>query len=231
LRKIGIIGGISWESTAEYYRIINEEVKERVGGSHSAECLMYSFDFGEVEKLQSGGEWEELTRQMVFWAGKLKNAGADFIIICANTMHMMAPDIEKECDIKVLHIADVTGRKIRERGFKKVALLGTRYVMEGTFYHDVLKQKHDIDVINPSKEQREIVHNIIYDELIKGVVKNESRKKYVEIIEDLERKGAQGVVLGCTEIPMLVSQKDVSIPVFSTTEIHAKAAVDFALDD
>lgn len=231
MRKIGIIGGISWESTAEYYRIINEEVKERVGGSHSAECLMYSFDFGEVEKLQSGGEWEELTRQMVFWAGKLKNAGADFIIICANTMHMMAPDIEKECDIKVLHIADVTGRKIRERGFKKVALLGTRYVMEGTFYHDVLKQKHDIDVINPSKEQREIVHNIIYDELIKGVVKNESRKKYVEIIEDLERKGAQGVVLGCTEIPMLVSQKDVSIPVFSTTEIHAKAAVDFALDD
>jgi aspartate racemase len=229
LKKIGLIGGMSWESTALYYKIINEEVKKKLGGSHSAECLMYSFDFQEVEELQSAGKWDELTDIMVNWAIKLKEAGADFIVICANTMHLMAPAIEDKAKISVLHIADVTGRSVIKAGLKKVVLLGTKYVMEGTFYKDVLKNLHDVDVIVPSKENRQIIHDIIYSELIKGIISEKSKEKYIEIISELFSLGAEGVVLGCTEIPLLIKQEDFTSPVFNTTEIHSKAAVEYAL--
>ena len=229
MKKIGLIGGMSWESTALYYKIINEEVKKKLGGSHSAECLMYSFDFQEVEELQSAGKWDELTDIMVNWAIKLKEAGADFIVICANTMHLMAPAIEDKAKISVLHIADVTGRSVIKAGLKKVVLLGTKYVMEGTFYKDVLKNLHDVDVIVPSKENRQIIHDIIYSELIKGIISEKSKEKYIEIISELFSLGAEGVVLGCTEIPLLIKQEDFTSPVFNTTEIHSKAAVEYAL--
>ncbi|MGL6108066.1 aspartate/glutamate racemase family protein [Romboutsia sp.] len=231
MKTIGLIGGMSWESSLEYYRIINEEVKNILGGSHSAKCLMYSFDFQEVEKLQHEGKWEQLEKEMILQSNNLKKAGADFIVICTNTMHLMAPQIEKATGLKVLHIADVTGEEIIQEELDKVALLGTKFTMEGTFYREILEKKYNIEVIIPSKEDREIVHNIIYNELVKGIISDFSRKKYLAIIKKLEKEGAQGVILGCTEIPLLVKQSQVSIPVFDTTDIHSKAAVRYALED
>lgn len=226
---MGLLAGMSWESSLEYYRIINEETKRILGGSHSSKCLMYSFDFQEIERLQNEGNWEELTHQMVFQANNLKVAGADFIVICTNTMHLMAVDIELGTGLKVLHIADATGRAIKEKAIKKVALLGTRFTMEGDFYKNVL-EKYNIEVIIPGEEDRKTVHNIIYNELILGKINDVSRQKYVEIINRLASKGAKGVVLGCTEIPLLIKQKDVEINVFDTTELHAKEAVKYALE-
>lgn len=229
MKTIGMLGGMSWESTLDYYRYINLRVKERLGDSHSAQCILYSFDFHEMKIMQHDGNWEELTQQMVEQASNLKKAGASFIVICTNTMHMMAPDIEKKTGLKVLHIADATGMAINRKNLKKVALLGTKFTMEGTFYKDVLKERHAIETIVPSSEEREIVHNIIYNELIKGVIREESRKAYVKIINRLKIEGAQGVILGCTEIPLLIRQQDISIPVFDTTLIHSHAAVEYAL--
>jgi aspartate racemase len=230
MKTIGLIGGMSWESSVDYYRIINEETRNILGGSHSSKCLMYSFDFHEIEELQNKNSWEELTEEMVLQADNLKKAGADFIVICTNTMHIMAPDIEKRTGLKVLHIADVTGEEIKRKSIGKVALLGTKFTMEGTFYKKVLKDKHDIDVVIPNDEDREVIHNIIYNELVRGVIKDDSRQKYIKIIDKLVDKGAEGVVLGCTEIPLLIKQKDVSISIFNTTEIHSKAAVRYAID-
>lgn len=230
MKTIGLIGGMSWESSVDYYRIINEETRNILGGSHSSKCLMYSFDFHEIEELQNKNSWDELTEEMVLQADNLKKAGADFIVICTNTMHIMAPDIEKRTGLKVLHIADVTGEEIKRKSIGKVALLGTKFTMEGTFYKKVLKDKHDIDVVIPNDEDREVIHNIIYNELVRGIIKDDSRQKYIKIIDKLIDKGAEGVVLGCTEIPLLIKQKDVSIPIFNTTEIHSKAAVRYAID-
>lgn len=230
MKTIGLIGGMSWESSLEYYKIINETVKSKLGDLHSAKCIMYSVDFEEIELLQHQGKWKELTDIMVAAAKALKSAGADFIIICTNTMHKMAEDIEKEAGIKVLHIAEVTGEKIIQKGLKKVGLLGTKFTMEQDFYKKVLEDKFNIDVVIPEEADREVVHKIIYEELCKGILKDTSREKYKEIISKLQAKGAEGVVLGCTEIPLLIKQKDVSVPVFDTTTIHGVAAVEFAID-
>lgn len=229
MKTIGLLGGMSWESSLEYYRIINEEVKNILGGSHSAKCLMFSFDFHEIEELQHKGEWNKLTEEIILQANNLKKGGADFIVICTNTMHLMASDIEKKTGLKVFHIADVTGEEIRNSGLKKVALLGTNFTMEGSFYKDVLKVRHDVDIIIPEGEDRQVIHDIIYKELVLGIINDESKKKYVEIINKLSEKGAEGVVLGCTEIPLLIKQEDVSIKVFDTTEIHSKAAARYAM--
>lgn len=230
MKTIGLIGGMSWESSLEYYRIINETVNARLGRLHSAECLMYSVDFDEIERLQHQGRWEELTGIMVDTARRLKNSGADFIVICTNTMHKMADDIEKSAGIKVLHIAEAAGSKIVEKGIKRVGLLGTRFTMEGNFYRKVLKDKFDIDVIIPEEAERESVHAVIYNELCKGVINKASKEAYIKIIDRLVLQGAEGIVLGCTEIPLLIKQEDVKVPVFDTTEIHAVSAVEYALE-
>lgn len=231
LKTIGLIGGMSWESSIEYYRIINETVKSKLGGLHSAHCLMYSLDFEQIEILQHQNKWDELTNIMINSAEKLKNAGADFIIICTNTMHKMASDIENQAGIKVLHIAEATGKEIVKKRIKKVGLLGTKFTMEQDFYKKVLKDKFNIDVIIPEKNEREIIHDIIYNELCKGIINKVSRDKYIEIINNLALNGAKGVVLGCTEIPLLISKDDVDIPIFDTTTIHAVSAVEFALNE
>lgn len=229
MKTIGLIGGMSWESSLEYYRIINETVKLKLGGLHSAQCLMYSVDFEEIELLQCQNKWDELTHIMVSISKKLKDGGADFIIICTNTMHKMANDIENKVGIKVLHIAEVVGEEIIQNGMKQVGLIGTKFTMEQDFYKRVLKEKCDIDVIIPDENEREIIHKIIYHELCEGIINDTSKEKYIKIINNLALKGAQGVVLGCTEIPLLIKQEDVNIPVFDTTTIHAISAVEYAL--
>jgi len=229
MKKMGLLGGMSWESSLEYYRIMNETVKEKLGGSHSANCLMYSFDFQEIENLQHRGEWEKLKRLMIDEAKNLKKAGAESIVICTNTMHLMAPDIESGTGLKVIHIAEATGDEILKRGVKKVLLLGTKFTMEGTFYREKLEEK-GIEVIIPTESDRQVVHDIIYNELILGELNPQSRRKYVEIINRAADIGVTGVVLGCTEIPLLIKDKDVDIEVFDTTEIHAKAAIEHAIN-
>lgn len=230
MKKIGLLGGMSWESSLEYYRIMNELVKSKLGGSHSAKCLMHSFDFHEVEELQHKGEWEALTNIMVHEAMNLKKAGADFLVICSNTMHLMVPEIEKNTGLQVIHIADATGDEIIKRQVGKVLLLGTKFTMEGTFYKERLGMK-GIEVVIPDEADRQIVHDIIYQELILGVLNPDSKEKYRKIINKMIEKGIDGVVLGCTEIPLLIQQRDVTIEVFDTTEIHSKAAVEFAINE
>jgi len=229
MKTIGLLGGMSWESSQEYYRIINEEARRKLGGTHSAKCIIYSFDFYDIEKLQHENRWEELTTAMVNEASHLKLAGADFIVICTNTMHLMAKDIQNSTELEVLHIADVTGLEIKKKNISRVALLGTKFTMESDFYKSILKNKYDIDVIIPNKIDRQTVHDIIYGDLIVGKISEESRLEYQKIIEKLAAEGAKGVILGCTEIPMLIQQEHVSIPIFDTTKIHAEAAVDYAL--
>jgi len=229
MKKIGLIGGMSWESSLEYYRIINETVKQKLGGLHSAECIMYSVDFDEIEKLQHKGKWEDLTKIMIDCAQRLEKAGANVIIICTNTMHKMAEDVESSITIPLLHIADATAEKIKEKGFKKVGLLGTKFTMEEDFYKGRLIENHDIDVIVPNSEEMQIVHDIIFNELCLGEIKETSKEQYKKIIIKLAEKGAEGVILGCTEIPMLIKQEDVEVPLFDTTKIHAEFAVDYAI--
>ena len=229
MKTIGLIGGMSWESSLEYYRIINETVKERLGGFHSAECLMYSFDFQVVEKLQHEGNWEGLTELMVQAAQRIKTAGAEFIVICTNTMHKMADRVQESVNIPLLHIVDVTAESIKSDGKQTVGLLGTRFTMEQDFYRDRLRKKHGLNVLIPDERERQIIHDILYDELCLGEIKKVSKEKFRSIIENLSSRGAEGVILGCTEIPLLVEQKDYEIPLFDTTELHAKAAVEYAL--
>lgn len=229
LKTIGLIGGMSFESTLEYYKLINETIQEKLGGLHSAKCLMYSVDFEEIEILQHKNKWTELTNIMVDISEKLKHAGADFIVICTNTMHKMAEDIEKRVGIKVLHIAEVTGEKIAGKSMKRVGLLGTKFTMEQNFYKKVLKEVFNVEVIIPDENERKTIHEIIYNELCKGIIKRESKEKYIEIINNLALRGAEGIVLGCTEIPLLIKQEDVKVAIFNTTRIHAVASAEFAL--
>lgn len=229
MKTIGLIGGMSWESSLEYYRIINETVKEKLGGLHSAKIIMYSVDFDEVEKLQHQARWEEATEFMIDAAQRIEKAGADFVVICTNTMHKMAEEVQESIKIPLLHIVDVTAEKIKAQKLNKVGLLGTRFTMEEDFYKGRLLKKHGLEVIIPDEEERGIIHNILYDELCLGEIKKISKDKFKKIIENLAVRGAQGIILGCTEIPLLVDQKDYDIPLFDTTTIHAKSAVEYAL--
>ena len=229
MKTIGLIGGMSWESSLEYYRIINEQVKEKLGGHHSAKSLMYSLDFDLIEKLQQQEKWDELTSIMIKAAQGLEKGGADFVLICTNTMHKMAEDVQDNINIPLLHIADTTAERIKEKDLKKIGLLGTNFTMEEDFYKGRLTNKHGLEIIVPKKEDRQIIHQIIYQELCLGQIKPSSKDQYIEIINKLVDSGAEAVILGCTEIPLLVQQEDVNIPLFDTTSIHAETAVEFAL--
>lgn len=230
MKTIGLIGGMSWESSAEYYRIINELVRSHLGALHSCRSIMYSVDFGEIEKLQHEGKWQDLTKLMVESALSLQKAGADFIVICTNTMHKMADDVQSELLIPLLHIADATAKCILEKEYKRVGLLGTRFTMEQDFYKGRLKEKYGVEVLVPSKEDQMIVHEVIYNELVKGIISNKSRNEYKRIIEKMAMQGAEGVILGCTEIPLLIKEEDSVLDIFDTTFIHAEAAVNYALE-
>jgi len=230
MKTIGLIGGMSWESSTEYYKIINSLINKRLGGLHSAKILMYSFDFAEIEKLQHDNKWDEAIKLMVNAAKRLEKANADFILICTNTMHRMAEDVTKSINIPLLHIVDATAEKAKEKNINKIGLLGTKFTMEQDFYKDKLK-KHGIDTLIPNESQRNIVHNIIYEELCMGEIRDSSRESIKNIISYLGDNGAQGIVLGCTELPLLIKQEDSHIPIFDTTVIHAEAAVDFSLKD
>jgi aspartate racemase len=229
MKTIGLIGGMSWESTAEYYRIINEAVKEKLGRLHSAKIAMYSVDFEEVEQLQHQGKWDKATNLMIDAAKRVERSGADFVLICTNTMHKMADDVAANISIPLLHIADATAEKITSLGLKEIGLLGTKFTMEQDFYKGRLKERFDIDVVIPNESDREIVHNVIYKELCLGAIKDSSREQAKAIINRLSDNGAQGIILGCTELPLLIKQEDCPVPLFDTTVIHAKAAVDYAL--
>jgi aspartate racemase len=226
---IGLIGGMSWESSVEYYRIINREVRNRLGGVHSARSLMWSVDFGEIERLQHRGDWDELTKRMQDAGLRLQRGGADFVVLCTNTMHLMADEIAAAIDIPLLHIADPTAEKIKAAGLHKVGLLATAFTMEKDFYKGRLEKGFGLDVLVPDADDRRLVHEIIYKELVAGEVRPESRMVYREIIARLIARGAQAIILGCTEIMLLVSSEDSSVPLFDTTTIHALAAVDQAL--
>jgi aspartate racemase len=230
MKVIGLIGGMSWESTAEYYKIINETVKERLGGLSSAKILLYSLNFAEIEKLQREGKWAEATEVMRDAARQLEKGGADCLLICTNTMHKMASEVERAVNIPLLHIADATAREIRRKKIERVALLGTKFTMEKDFYRGRLREKHALDVIIPPEEDRDIVNQVIYHELCLGKIREKSRKKFRRIIERLAVGGAEGVILGCTEISLLIKQQDSPVELFDTTAIHARAAVDFALE-
>lgn len=229
MKTIGLIGGVSWESTLEYYRIINQEINKRLGGYHSAKCLIYSVDFAEIEELQRMGKWEIIRDIITNSALDLKKGGADFILICTNTLHKIADNIEKSAGIPLIHIVDATGREIVKRNIRKVGLLGTRFTMEESFYKEALFNKFGINVIIPEQSDRETIHNIIFEELCFGVVKESSREQYLRIINKMADTGAEGVILGCTEIPLLINQNDVKVPIFNTTELHAIYGVDKSL--
>ncbi len=226
---IGLIGGMSWESSAQYYRIINREVRNRLGGVHSARSLMWSVDFGVIEPLQRNGDWGELTEQMRDAAIRLERGGADFVLICSNTMHQMADAVAEAINIPLIHIADPTGERIKAAGLGRVALLGTAFTMEQDFYRRRLQDRFGLDVVVPQAEDRRIVHDIIYRELVAGEILADSRTAYREVIARLVAQGAQAIVLGCTEIMLLISDEDSAVPLFDTTTIHAIAAVDRAL--
>lgn len=229
MKTIGLIGGMSWESSLEYYRILNETTKEKLGGLHSAKCILYSVDFAEIEALQHQDRWEEAARLMIAAGQSLERAGADFVVLCTNTMHKLADQIESNIQIPLLHIADATAEKVGAAGLRNIGLLGTRFTMEHDFYKGRLIDKYGLNVLVPDGADRDTVHRIIYDELVLGVVKQASREQYVRIMEKLVRGGAQGIILGCTEIELLVREGDSRVPLFPTTRIHAIAAVEYAL--
>ncbi|WEJ73620.1 aspartate/glutamate racemase family protein [Pseudomonas sp. PSE14] len=229
MKTIGLIGGMSWESTIPYYRQINQTIKERLGGLHSAKIVLYSVDFHEIERLQHAGDWDAAGALLADAARSLRAAGADFLVLCTNTMHKVAPAIEAAVDIPLLHIADPTAEAIREAGVTKVGLLGTRFTMEQAFYKDRLQERFDLQVLTPSDDERQVVHRIIYEELCLGRILDESRDAYRRIIASLVERGAQAVILGCTEISLLVGPQDASVPLFDTTAIHARRAAERAL--
>lgn len=229
MKVIGLIGGMSWESSIEYYRLINEFARERLGGLHSARSLMYSVDFAEIETLQTEARWEEAREEMAEAARRLERGGADFVVLCTNTMHHVAEAIEGAVSIPLLHIADATAAAVKAAGLQTVGLLGTRYTMEMQFYRGRLESKHGLTVVTPPGPDRTIVHDVIFGELVLGKVKAESKAAYLRVIDGLIEAGAEGVILGCTEIGMLVKAEDVTVPVFDTTRIHAEQAVEMAL--
>jgi aspartate racemase len=229
MRMIGLIGGMSWESSAEYYRLLNEGVRRRLGPAASARCLLWSFDFAEIKALQHAGDWSGLAALMVDAAQRLEAAGADLLLICTNTMHRMASDVQSAVRIPLLHIADATAERVVTAGFRKVGLLGTAFTMEHDFYKGRLTENHGLEVIIPEEEDRATVHRIIYDELVAGRIEPASREAYRAVIARLVGAGAEAVILGCTEITLLVGQDDSCVPIFDTTAIHAAAALDHAL--
>jgi aspartate racemase len=224
MKTIGLIGGMSWESSLEYYRIINETTRDRLGGLHSADVLMYSFDFAEIEPLQAAGRWGEAARLLGSAAQTLEKAGAELIVLCTNTMHRVADEVEGQVSVPLLHIADATAERIREVAIRSVGLLGTRYTMEESFYRGRLVQRHGLDVLVPGEAERKLVHRIIYEELCRGTAAPSSREEVRRIIAELVSAGAQGIILGCTELGLLIGERDVEVPVFDTTRIHALAA-------
>lgn len=230
MKTIGLIGGMSWESTSEYYRILNEEIKSKLGGLHSAKCLINSVDFEEIERFQSNGDWDGAGEVLGNAAYSLQKGGADFIIICTNTMHKVVEKIKENINIPVLHIADTTAKEIKRKGIQTIGLLGTKYTMEQDFYKSRI-EGNNIKVIVPVEKNREKLNEIIYTELCLGKITSQSREYYKRVIEELVQKGAQGIILGCTEIGLLIKQEDVLVPIFDTTFIHAMEAVNVALEN
>ena len=228
LKTIGLIGGMSWESTVTYYKIINETVKEKLGGLHSAKCILYSVDFQEIEECQANGNWEKSGEILGEAAYNLEKAGADFIVICTNTMHKVVNQIKEKISIPILHIAEMTAEKILEKGLKNIALLGTKYTMEQDFYKSKLIEK-GINVIIPDKNDIEIINKVIYDELCLGTINSNSKKKFLEIVDKLRSKGAEGIILGCTEIGLLIKNEDTDVPLFDTAIIHAEQAAMYSI--
>ena len=231
MKTIGMLGGMSWESTASYYNALNQGVKAELGGLHSAKVALYSVDFAEIEELQHKGEWQQTAAILSSAAKSIEAAGADFLLICTNTMHKVADDIQANINIPILHIADATASQLVTDGIKKVGLLGTAFTMEQDFYKSRLQEKYAINVIVPEEPDRRIVHSIIYEELCRGVISARSRTQYLAIIAALEAQGAEAVILGCTEIALLVQQQDTHVPLYDTTQIHAAKAVELALMD
>ena len=231
MKTVGMIAGMSWESSIEYYRILNETVAERLGGLHSAKCLMYSVDFAEIEALQSVGRWDEATSEMVECGRSLKNGGSEFLVICTNTMHKMADAVERQVGLPLLHIADAAARAVLASGATTIGLLGTRFTMEEDFYTRRLSERFGLNVLIPGQPERDAVHRIIYEELVKGVIREESRDTYLRIIAGLADRGCESIVLACTEIGLLVKAEDAPLPLFDTTVIHARAAALHALGE
>ena len=228
LKTIGLIGGMSWESTVTYYKIINEVIKEKLGGLHSAKCVLYSVDFQEIEECQANGNWEKSGEILGEAAYNLEKAGADFIVICTNTMHKVVNQIKEKISIPILHIAEMTAEKILEKGLKNIALLGTKYTMEQDFYKSKLIEK-GINVIIPDKNDIETINEVIYDELCLGTINSDSKKKFLEIVDKLRNKGAEGIILGCTEIGLLIKNEDTDVPLFDTAIIHAEQAAIYSI--
>ncbi len=229
MKTIGLIGGMSWESSIEYYRIINEEVRDRLGKLHSARSLMYSVDFADIECMQREGRWDDAAASMIDAARRLEKGGADFVVICTNTMHRMAEEVQASIRIPLLHVADAAAASVKRRGLQSVGLLGTLFTMEEDFYRGRLARKHGLSVRIPEATDRELVHRVIYEELVVGEIRQESREAFVRIIDGLVGQGCEGIVLGCTEIGLLIKDGDCAVPLFDTTRIHALAAVDMAL--
>ena len=228
LKTIGLIGGMSWESTVTYYKIINEVIKEKLGGLHSAKCVLYSVDFQEIEECQANGNWEKSGEILGEAAYNLEKAGADFIVICTNTMHKVVNQIKEKISIPILHIAEMTAEKLLEKGLKNIALLGTKYTMKQDFYKSKLIEK-GINVISPDKNDIEIINKVIYDELCLGTINSDSKKKFLEIVDKLRNKGAEGIILGCTEIGLLIKNEDTDVPLFDTAIIHAEQAAIYSI--
>ena len=231
MKTLGLIGGMSWESSHVYYELINKKVRELLGGYHSCKSIMLTVDFAEIEKLQHDGDWEVLDREMAAAAASLEKAGADLIILCTNTMHLCSDAIIENISVPFLHIAEATAMEIKSNELNKVALLGTRFTMEKDFYKKILLNKYGIEVLIPEKEERDIIHQIIYGELVHGTLNNNSRETIKKIINNLNKRGAQGAILGCTEIPLLIKSTDVEIPIFNTMEIHAAKAVEIIIEN
>ncbi len=231
MKTIGLLGGMSWESSLEYYRIVNELVRGRLGGHSSAKCVMYSVDFAEIERFQNAGDWTEAAYVLAAAGQGVQAAGADCLVLCTNTMHKIAGEIISQISIPFIHIADPTAEKIKAAGIQKIGLLGTDFTMSQAFYKGRLVQEHGLDVLIPNEENRATVHRIIYEELVMGEIKPESKEAYIQIINELIADGAEGIILGCTEIGLLVQDGDCDKPLFDTTFLHAEAAVDFALND
>lgn len=229
MKTIGLIGGMSWNSTLEYYRIINESFARRLGSLHSARLVLYNLDFDEIQRAQHKGRWDDTANILVDAGNAVKRAGADFLVICTNTMHKVADDVERKVGLPLLHIIDVTGDAVREQGLHQIGLLGTRFVMEGSFYQERLRDRFSIDVLVPTEDDIDAIHQIIYDELCEGKIKVSSRRVCADIISKLVNKGAEGIVLGCTELPLLIQPGDIHVPIFDTTRLHAEAAANLAL--
>jgi aspartate racemase len=228
MKTIGLIGGMSWESSIEYYRLVNELVRQSLGGLHSAECVMYSVDFAEIEAMQVQGRWEDAGQRLADVAQRLEAGGADFLVLCTNTMHKVADTVEQAVSVPLLHLGDTTATAVIAAGVRRVGLLGTGFTMSQSFYRDRLAS-HGLDVIIPDAQDQELVHRVIYDELCVGLVRDQSRQGYQDVIERLINRGAEGIILGCTEIELLIGQEHVDVPVFPTTRLHAQAAVHAAL--